>query len=222
MIVHIKTSAQPEAHLGFGDWTINWGTHICGLYETEEERDSIIMGYLNRGDRDGDLQIYCPTERSPENFRKEYTKLFPDCSDHLHDHNCFRILSPRELYYPDGTFSPQGMERNLNAFYEESRKNGPRNVRTLAEMVWALETIPGAEQLMEYESRLNYFVIGKPWLMMCFYNVNKFSGSAIMNVLRTHPYTICQGMIMENPYYMHPDQWLAKYALQPLACSTVI
>ncbi len=84
-------------------------------------------------------------------------------------------------------------------------------------MVWALEVIRGIEHLMAYESRLNFFISGKPWISICLYNVNKFSGSIIMNVLRTHPYTISGGVITENPYYQDPDKWLAKNAPQFLS-----
>jgi hypothetical protein len=46
------------------------------------------------------------------------------------------------------------------------------------------------------------------------YNVNKFDGATIMNVLRTHPYTISGGVITQNPYFIHPDKWLAENAPQ--------
>jgi hypothetical protein len=81
-------------------------------------------------------------------------------------------------------------------------------------MVWALEAIPGVEHLMAYESRLNYFIPGKPWISICLYNLNKFSGSTIMGVLRTHPYSISGGVITENPFYQDPDEWLATNAPQ--------
>jgi hypothetical protein len=84
-------------------------------------------------------------------------------------------------------------------------------------MVWALEAIPGVEHLMAYESRLNYFIPGKPWISICMYNLTKFSGSTIMGVLRTHPYAINGGVITENPYYQNPDEWLARNAPQFLS-----
>ncbi|MBK9391181.1 MAG: MEDS domain-containing protein, partial [Bacteroidetes bacterium] len=65
--------------------------------------------------------------------------------------------------------------------------------------------------LMAYESRLNYFMPGKPWISICLYNITKFSGSIIVNVLRTHPYTISGGIITQNPYYIDPDIYLATY-----------
>jgi hypothetical protein len=104
------------------------------------------------------------------------------------------------------------MDTALNAFYDQSQSAGGRNIRGTAEMTWALEAIPGVEHLMTYESRLNYFIPGKPWISICLYNVTKFDGSTIMDVLRTHPYTISGGVITENPYYQDPDIWLAENA----------
>jgi len=209
--MHFQTSDQEKLELGFGGYTCNWGLHIAGLYETENERDEIIMGFLHEGDIKNDLQLYCPAERSATDFFERYSVKFPDCKDHVHDPALFSINSARDLYYPDGTFSPISMDRGLNAYYDDSQKNGKRNIRAAAEMVWALQTIPGIEHLMAYESRLNYFIPGKPWISICLYNITKFSGSIIVNVLRTHPYTISGGVITQNPYYVDPDEWLRKY-----------
>jgi hypothetical protein len=215
--MHIKTSNQSSLELGFGKYTCNWGAHLCGLYETEIERDEIIFGFLHQGDEDGDLQLYCPSEQSETDFKQKYAALYHDCAHHPDDPSCFQIYSAKDLYYPEGEFSPWAMDEGLQSFFSESQKGGTSNIRATAEMAWALEAIPGIEHLMVYESRLNYFIPGKPWISICLYNVNKFSGSIIMNVLRTHPYTISGGVITENPYYQNPDKWLAKNAPQFLS-----
>jgi len=215
--MHIKTSDQALFELGFGGYTCNWGVHFCGLYETEQERDEIVMGFLHQGAISDDLQFYCPTERSQADFKQTYAKLYPDRVTNLEDPRCFQLYSAKSLYYPDGTFSPWAMDEGLADFFAESQKHGPRNIRATAEMVWALEAIPGIEHLMAYESRLNYFIPGKPWISIRLYNLNKFSGATIMDVLRTHPYTISGGVITENPYYQDPNEWLSKHAPQFLS-----
>ena len=212
--MHIKTSNQPSLKLGFGEYTCNWGTHLCGLYETEVERDEIIFGFLHQGDEDGDLQMYSPTERSEEDFKQKYASLYHDCAHHPDDPSCFQIFSAKNLYYPKGEFSIWVIEEGLQSFFLRSQQGGLRNIRATAEMFWAIEAIPGIDQLMAYESRLNYFIPEKPWISICLYDVSKFSGSIIMNVLRTHPYTINGGVISENPYYQDPDKWLASNAPQ--------
>ena len=210
--MHIHTSNQEKLELGFGGYSCNWGLHICGLYETEEERDEIVMGFLHEGDLNNDLQMYCPVERSQEDFVADYKLRFPECSRHIDNPEVFSISSAKDLYYPDGTFSPKSMDIGLTEFYKESQKNGKRNIRASAEMVWALQAIPGIEHLMAYESRLNYFIPEKPWISICLYNITKFSGKIIMNVLRTHPYTISGGVITQNPFYQDPDEWLSLNA----------
>jgi hypothetical protein len=100
----------------------------------------------------------------------------------------------------------------LNALHEASQKIKARNVRAIAETAWTLEVVPGIEHLMTYEARLNYFVSGKPWVAICLYNVSKISGKVLMNVLQTHPYMISGGVIVENPYYQDPADWLMENA----------
>jgi hypothetical protein len=210
--MHIQTSNQPEFSLGFNDYTCNWGIHVAGLYETEQERDEIIIPYLIEGARNNDMELYCPVERTADDFKEKAVHHCPECAGKLDDPDVFSFLSAKDLYYPDGTFSPRAMDKGLDAFYESSQAKGPRNIRATAEMVWALEAIPGKEHLMAYESRLNYFIPGKPWISICMYNIKKFDGSTIMNVLRTHPYTISKGVLTENPYYVEPDTWLKENA----------
>lgn len=210
--MHIQTSQQEQLNLGFNNYTCNWGVHICGLYETEQERDDIVLGFLHAGDLAGDLQLYCPVERTKENFIEKYEKLHPSCCGHIADENTFSVLNAKELYYPDGIFSPHAMDAGLDAFYIASQKEGKRNIRATAEMVWALQAIPGIEDLMVYESRLNYFIPEKPWISICLYNTTKFSGSTIMKVLQTHPYIISKQVITQNPFYQDPDIWLAENA----------
>nr|HPR60202.1 MEDS domain-containing protein [Prolixibacteraceae bacterium] len=134
----------------------------------------------------------------------------------MHSADNMLISTAKELYYPEGIFDPWHMDDALNKIFVESQNKGKRNVRATAEMAWALEAIPGVEHLMAYEARLNYFIPGKPWISICMYNVNKFSGATIMNVLRTHPYALSGGVITQNPYFIHPDKWLAENAPQYL------
>ena len=210
--MHIQTSDQPSLELGFGGYRCNWGVHICGLFETEAERDEIIFGFLNQGDIDGDFQVLCTVEQSEAEFRARYAADFPDCAAHIDEPGRFVLSSPRSLYYPDGVFSPYRMDEGLNDLYRRSQKSGPRNIRATADMAWALEAVPGVEHLMVYESRLNYFIPPKPWISICLYNLNRFGGATIMDVLRTHPYAISSGVITENPFYQSPDDWLAQNA----------
>lgn len=214
--MYVRTSGQKRLELGIGDYSCNWGVHIAGLYETADERDAMIFGFLARGVEDGDLQLYVPAERSERDFRNSFSAAHPAAAMHLGEAEHFQTPRPRDLYYPDGVFMPRRMDDTGEAFFAASQANGRRNVRATTEMVWALDNITGREHLLAYEARLNYFIPPKPWISICLYNITKFDGATIVGVLRTHPYVISKGTLTENPYYQDPAEWLRENAPQYL------
>lgn len=215
--MHITTSNQSVLDLGFRDYTCNWGVHIAGLYETPEERDELVYGFLGVGDQAGDLQLYCQGEKSKEHIHAALSAAWPSSQKHLDDPKHFQMFGYDEIYYPNGSFSARDMEQALENLYAQSQVDGPRNVRAAAEMNWALDSVPGGEEIMVYESRTNTFVRDKRWVSLCLYDVARFNGAQIMDVLRTHPYTINGGVVTENPFYQDPDIWLAANAPQYLS-----
>lgn len=218
--MHIKTSNQPELKLGIGDYTCNWGIHICGLYETEAERDEIVFGYLKQGCLANDKQICIHSEQTEESFKKGFNTFCPACLSDAEQQKRLDIKQAKEIYYPNDCFDPWEMDKTINGYYDYTQLDGKSNLRAVADMVWALQKIEGIEHLFAYESRLNYFVQDKSIISLCLYNVSKIDGATIMNVLRTHPYTISGSIITHNPYYVHPDKWLAENAKQFLNPST--
>ncbi|MFC1490078.1 MEDS domain-containing protein [Candidatus Latescibacterota bacterium] len=211
--MYYKTSDQERIKLGFHKHECNNGVHFCGLYENEQERDEIILGYLRQGIICNDRVLYTPTERSVEDFYQKFSEKYPDDLSLLHENPNLTINTADDLYYENGNFSPLRMNKNLGKFYEAAQKDKKVNIRTTAEMIWVLDKNLDKTKHMAYESLLNYFIPGKSWISICMYNINRFDGKTIMQVLQTHPYTISKGcMITKNPYYIHPDVWLAENA----------
>jgi hypothetical protein len=208
--MYLRTSELATMTLGFGGHTCNWGAHFCGLYETQSEREAIMYGFLAQGVVDNELLICCPSEENYAMARDSICAICPDAP--IPGGDSFRLLHSHELYHPEGFFSPQHMLKAHNEIWAENLSKGARNVRGTAEMGWALERIPGVEHLMAYESLLNHFIWGKTWISICLYDVNRFPGATVMKVLQTHPFVITGGGIYENPYFISPDNWLARYA----------
>jgi hypothetical protein len=208
--MHLKTSGLSDMSLGFGGYTCNWGTHFCGLYETEAERDEIMFGFLAQGIREQEILVCCPDDQHHDHALDMTCSRCPDVS--LNDPGSFRLFHSSDLYHPQGYFSPRDMLKAHDDIWAENLQAGERNVRGTAEMGWALEKIPGVEHLMAYESLLNTFIWGKKWISICLYDVNRFPGTTIMKVLQVHPFTITGGGIYENPYFVNPKEWIAKYS----------
>ncbi len=218
--MHLKTSEHPSQSvfdLGFGGYTSHWGLHLCALYDNEQERDEIVLNFHCCGNAHNDLQMHCAADRLRQDFVDRLALRCPDCARDLRDPQRFQLYSPEELYCPGGTFSPRAMDARLTELYRRSQAGGPRNLRVTGEMVWARDSIPGVEHLMVYEARLNRFLQGTSVAAICLYDLRQFPGSAIIHVLRTHPLVISGGVVVENPFYQQPQDWLRSNAPEYLA-----
>jgi MEDS: MEthanogen/methylotroph, DcmR Sensory domain len=85
-------------------------------------------------------------------------------------------------------------------------------VRGVGEMTWALRQAPGVEELMAFESRINHFAVEFPQVLLCLYDLWRFSGDMIIDAVKTHPKILVKGVVVENPYYLEPDEFLAARA----------
>jgi hypothetical protein len=54
------------------------------------------------------------------------------------------------------------------------------------------------------------------------YDIDQFGGGALMNLVMTHPRMLMRGMLIENPYYLTPDEVLAKALLRDAATVTPV
>ena len=63
---------------------------------------------------------------------------------------------------------------------------------------------------MEYEARVNYMWSRFEDPVICVYDLTRFRGDVIIDIMRTHPFCIVGGMLQHNPFYVEPDQFLAE------------
>lgn len=107
------------------------------------------------------------------------------------------------------------------AGFEEVLQSGPASgygkTRFLAQMEWALVDMPGIEDMMEFETRVNYVVPKHGDPVICSYDLSKFDASTVMYALRTHPLVIIGGLLQENPFYVNPEELLPELRGQPPA-----
>jgi hypothetical protein len=84
--------------------------------------------------------------------------------------------------------------------------------RGFANMEWALEDFPGVQKLVEYETRLNYYLpqYSNNAPIVCTYDLTRFGAEVVMDILRTHPMVIIGGILQENPFYVPPDEMLKE------------
>jgi hypothetical protein len=77
-------------------------------------------------------------------------------------------------------------------------------------MEWALADLPGVDDLIEFETRVNDVVPKYDGTVVCAYDLSKFPANVVIDALRTHPVLIIGGLLHENPFFVPPDRLLRE------------
>lgn len=200
--------SSESVSLGFTDRTVPAGTHMCFIYDGEAERRSVMAKYLHSGLDAGEKVAYFAD--AEDEARSWLADLGVDASAEVYRN--LQLAEASTVYTPDGHFDPDSMFTTLRRFRDALKDGDYSGARASGEMSWALRGVPGSERLVEYEAGLNHVLPECGITGICQYDVRRFDGATILDVLRVHPLMVVRGQVVENPYYMTPEQFLEEYA----------
>jgi len=184
---------------------IEQGDHICAFYRGRGQRDDVLLPFLRDGLVNGDKCIAVMDDPDVEQVTNPLS-LVVDIETRLLTGQ-LELLSSDTAYFPEGGFSADRMLE----FWEcnVGRAVGPGGfsfVRSVGEMTWALRDIPGVDQLVGYEARLNRFVRRYPQVLLCLYDLERFTdGWIVLEILKTHAKVLMSGQVLDNPWYVQPE-----------------
>ncbi|MET8249338.1 MEDS domain-containing protein [Streptomyces sp. NPDC005202] len=193
--------------LGVPGVQVTPGEHLCAFYRGLAGRDEILIPYLREGLQTGDKCICVVDATDPEVVLAAIATdldLEPCLSSRQLD-----VQRSSDTYLRDGRFSMHVMLDFWGDAVCTALAQGFPFSRAVGEMTWSLHQMPGVDELVEYESRLNRFAPRYPQVILCLYDLDRFSGAILMDVLKTHPKVLVGGMLVTNPYYLEPDEFLA-------------
>lgn len=177
------------------------GDHLCCIYETDAEHRQVVTPFLRQGLERGEKVMYVVDARTAETILGYLRDEGLDVAPYL-ARGQLAILTHDETYMRNGVFDPQGMIALLRSETAQALAEGYPALRLTGEMTWALRGLPGSEQLIEYEARLNDFFPGSRCLAICQYDQRRFDPAVLLDVLRTHPTAVIGTEVYDNLYYV--------------------
>jgi hypothetical protein len=187
------------------------GDHVCVFCRGQEERDQLLLPFLAEGLWSAHKCLAVLDTTDPAEVLDELLLTGPE--ERLADQ--LTVLTSSEVYLTERGFD---MEEMLAFFATELRGVMASStydcIRTAGEMSWALQDVPGVEDLLAYEARVNQVLADHPdtAISLCLYDVDRFDGEMIVGVLRTHPRMFLSGQIVDNPFYVQPEEFLRQRA----------
>jgi hypothetical protein len=202
----METPAESQQFTGS---TFGKRRHICAFFNSFEERHRVLRPFIRDGFADGDKAYhYVDPER-----QEEHLGWLADAGVHVDQAMRTGQLEVRpweESTLRDGHFDLESWLVTFEQVLQSGPALGYGQTRFFGHMEWALTDLPGTEDLIEYETRVNYVIPKYEDTVICTYDLTKFGASAVMDALRTHPVVIIGGLLHENPFYVPPEQLLSE------------
>ena len=188
--------------------------HVCAFFDSREEQYETLLPWIKEGITHKE-QVINILER---NLHNDHCCRLSEADIPVQEAvTCgqLKLFASEETYLYGGTFAAERMAELLEQTLIDAQ-NGPYgSFRGYGDMEWAVRNLPGTDELIEYEARINTFAPKYNCSIICAYDVNKFSGSAIIDILTTHPYAILHGRIHKNPHFIEPIELLKELIKRP-------
>ena len=185
------------------------GRHICAFFNSTDEQHRVLRSFIKEGfDRwDEAFHLVNP------DLRDEHLRRLAEAGINVQEAMNTGQLEVRP--WRDGPLHGGHFDQDTwLASFEEGLQSGPAagyaQTRVLGHMEWALVDLPGVEDLIEFETRVNYVVPKYDNIVICAYGLSKFSARVVIDAMRTHPVIIVGGLLHENPFFVPPDQFLLE------------
>jgi hypothetical protein len=202
----MKTAVPP---IRFAGSQLDDVRHVCAFFNSDDEEYRTLLPFIKDGFECGDKAVHVvnPGQRGEHLKRLSEVGIDPDAAERSGQ---FELRVNTETYLRDGRFD---QDRMLTAF--EGMASGNANggfplSRIVCRMDWAAEGHSHIEDLITFESRVNNVWRNHDDAVICVYNLAKFGGDTVIDIMRTHPMIVIGGILQHNPFFVPPEEFLRE------------
>jgi hypothetical protein len=180
--------------------------HVCAFFNGIDEHYRVLRPFIKDGFDRGERAFHLVDPQR----RQEHLRRLADAGI---DVDAAIGAGQLEVHpWQDGPLHGDRFDQDTwLAGFEQVLQSGPAagyaRTRFVAQMEWALVDLPGVDDLIEFETRVNHVVPKYDDTVICAYDLSKFGASTVIYALRTHPVVIIGGLMQQNPFYVDPDQF---------------
>ena len=183
---------------------------MCAFFHSREQEYEAFLPFIRRGLERGEKAIQIVDPRLQEDHLRRLAESGINVPE-AQERKQLQVLNWNDAYLRGGRFDHRDMQTLMRELLTGAEKKKFPLTQLVAHMEWAKEDRPGVEDLIEYESKLNYFAPKYPDVLLCVYDVTRFDAETIIDVLRTHPMVMIGGLIHENAFFVPPDEFVKEH-----------
>lgn len=183
--------------------------HVCAFFNSAAEQYEVLTPFVREGLQAGERAFYIVDPRLKSEHRA-HLSAFGVSVDEAEKLGQLEIRGWGDAYLRNDRFDQDAMLALIEEVLAPGSEHGYPLTRLVANMEWALEDSPGVDQILEYETRLNYILPKYADPVICTYDLTRFDATLVMDMLRTHPSVLVGGVIQSNPFFVPPDELLRE------------
>jgi MEDS: MEthanogen/methylotroph, DcmR Sensory domain len=183
--------------------------HVCAFFNSLDEHYQVLRPFIREGFDEGDKAFHLVDPERREEHIRRLADAGIDVEEAL-DSGQLEVHPWQDGPLHGDRFDQDTWLEGLEQVLQSGPAAGYAQTRFLAQMEWALVDLPGVDDLIEFETRVNFVVPKYDDVVICAYDLSKFGASTVMYALRTHPVVIIGGLMHQNPFYVDAREFLAE------------
>lgn len=203
------TQSGAPARLAGGN--LDGSRHACAFFNSRDEEYRVLLPHAREGVDCGEKCFHIVDPGHREERLAHLAEAGIDV-DKTVESGQLEVRTWQDAYLRQERFDQYAMLALIEETLREGKAAGYPRTRLWANMEWALEDLPGCDDIVEYESRLNPILAKYDDVVVCTYDLSKFSAGVVMDILRTHPMVVIGETVQENPFYVPPEKFLEELA----------
>jgi hypothetical protein len=129
--------------------------HVCAFFNSKEEEYRVLLPFIKEGFEQEDKAFHIVAEGRRPEHRRRLEQVGIDVAG-AERKGQLEVRRWEDAYLREGHFDQNRMLALIEEVLQCGKAQGFRLTRLVANMEWALEDRPGVDDVVEYETRLNY------------------------------------------------------------------
>ena len=183
--------------------------HVCAFFNNPDEEYRVLLPFIKEGLARGEKAFHVVDPKLRDEHLRRLASAGIDAAA-AEQNGQLTLRNWHEAYLRDGRFDQDKMLAFIQEVLEQGRQQGFPLTRLAAHAEWTAEDWPGANDFVEYETRLNYILPRYQDIVIYLYDLTKIGAEYVIDIMRTHPMVIIGGILQENPFFIPPDEFLQE------------
>jgi len=202
----MKTNVKP---IPFAGSQLDNTRHVCAFFNSDEEGYRVLLPFIKDGFECGDKAVHVVNPDQHSNHLRRLTAAGINTAAKQQSGQ-LELRTNTDAYLRDGCFDQDRMLETFEQLASGNAKGRFPLSRIVCHMDWAAEGRSHIDKLVEFESRVNRVWDRHDDAVICVYDLAKFGGDTVIDIMRTHPMVIIGGLLQRNPFFVPPEQFLPE------------